>query len=392
MPRSDIKAAYARLERQLGEGDFDAMIATASEALIADDAVAAVYYMRGFAYLRKDLPDHAIEDFNSALAIDPASADAYRFRGLAYKAKGQFDRAFSDDEKANELEATKGEPARTAERPVAGSLPKIMNLAYDRSCNLACPYCRVALYNPRKQVNHTEQIHTNLFAGGLPGVDRLVIAGNGDVCASRYYMDFLENFDAARYPGLRIKIQTNGLLFTRERWARIARAHGAIDWISVSVDAATPDTYRKNRGGDFNKLLECLEFVGGLRRSHQIKLFFINFVVQANNFREMKSFIDLGEKYNCDLVDFQAFEDWGTYTPAQFAAAAIQKPSHPEHQEFLAYLDDPKFANPIVSIYKLLDFMPEYIRKWIGQEDVISYHTVGEAIGQRGVPLRQAEV
>src|SRR4051812_20403770 len=237
---------------------------------------------------------------------------------------------------------------------LAGTLPKVMNLAYDRSCNLACPYCRTEIYHPKKQVNHTEEIHTNLFAGGLPGVERLVIAGNGDVCASRYYMDFLENFDATEYPGLRIKIQTNGLLFTRERWERIAKAHAAIDWISVSVDAATPETYKTNRGGDFNKLLDCLEFVGELRRTQQIKMFFINFVVQANNFREMKPFIALGEKYGCDLVDFQMFEDWGTYTQAQFAAAAIQKESHPEHQEFVAYLDDQRFASPIVSILKLL--------------------------------------
>lgn len=265
----------------------------------------------------------------------------------------------------------------------AGALPKIMNLAYDRGCNLACPYCRTEIYNPKRDLNNTATIHTNLFAKGLPGVERLVIAGNGDVCASRYYMDFLEHFDAEQYPQLRIKVQTNGLLFTRERWARIARSHSAIDWISVSVDAASEETYRKNRGGDFKKLLECLEFVSELRRAGTIKLFFINFVVQENNFREMKEFIQLGLKHSCDLVEFQCVENWGTYTAEQFAKVAVQQETHPHHQEFLDYLNDPAFANPIVSIYKLLDFVPEFIRKWIGQDQVISYHTVGEAIALR---------
>lgn len=271
-----------------------------------------------------------------------------------------------------------------------GALPKIMNLAYDRGCNLACPYCRTEIYNPKKDVNNTGTIHSNLFSQGLPGVERLVIAGNGDVCASRYYMDFLANFDAAKYPGLRIKIQTNGLLFTRERWARIEKSHAAIDWISVSVDAATEETYRKNRGGDFKKLLDCLEFVSELRRARNIELFFINYVVQANNFREMKQFIELGEKYSCDLVDFQCVENWGTYTKEQFEQVAIHHTSHPDHQEFLDYLNNPVFANRIVSMYKLLEFLPEYIRKWIGQDDVVNYHTVGEAIGQRDVVIQRS--
>jgi MoaA/NifB/PqqE/SkfB family radical SAM enzyme len=264
----------------------------------------------------------------------------------------------------------------------AGALPKIMNLAYDRGCNLACPYCRVELYNPKKDVNNIGAVHHNLLSHGLDGVERLVIAGNGDVCASRYYMDFLTNFDAVRYPNLRIKIQTNGLLFTRERWARIEKSHHAIDWISVSVDAATEGTYKINRkGGEFRRLLECLEFVSELRRAKAIELFYINFVVQANNFREMKPFIDMGEKYGCDLVDFQSIENWGTYTDEQFAAVEIQRPTHPEHQEFLDYLNDPRFANQIVSVYKLVEFLPEYIRQGIAQNHVISYHTVGEAIG-----------
>ena len=271
------------------------------------------------------------------------------------------------------------------------ALPKIMNLAYDRACNLACPYCRVGIYNPKKDLNNTGTIHANLFSEGLPGVERLVIAGNGDVCASRFYMDFLQNFDAGKYPDLRIKIQTNGLLFTRERWARIEKSHAAIDWISVSVDAATEATYRINRGGDFRRLLECLEFVSELRQAGTIDLFFINFVVQANNFREMIQFIELGEKHSCDLVEFQCIENWGTYSDEKFAGVAIHQPSHPDHQEFLDYLNNPLIANPIASLYKLLEYVPEDIRKWVGQEQVINYHTVGEAIGQRDIAIRRSD-
>jgi MoaA/NifB/PqqE/SkfB family radical SAM enzyme len=254
-------------------------------------------------------------------------------------------------------------------------LPRIINLAYDRGCNLACSYCRTELFNPKSAGYDVEAIHKNLFLGGLQGVERLVIAGNGDVCASKLYMNLLKNFDVQRYPNLRIKIQTNGLLFTRERWEKIAKCHSAIDWISVSIDAATKVTYRMNRGADFSRVLKCLEFLSELRRNGEIRLFYINFVVQANNFREMKQFINLGEKYGCDLVEFQCIENWGTYSDDRFAKIAIQHPSHPEHKEFLSYLDDEIFVRPFVYLYKLLDFVPDQIRRNHGNDDIVKYQS-----------------
>ena len=256
---------------------------------------------------------------------------------------------------------------------VADQLPKVVNLAYDRACNLACSYCRTELYDPRNEDHDFGPIHRNLISGGLQGVQRLVISGNGDAFASRSYMNFLQNFDVGSNRDLRIKIQTNGLLLTSETWKRIEKSHSAIDWISVSVDAATRATYALNRGGDFDRLLACLELVGELRRKDEIDLFYINFVVQANNFREMKQFVALGETYGCDLIEFQSIEDWGTLSNAAFKRVAIQDPSHPNHVEFLKFLDDPIFARPKVYLQKLLEFAPDHVRQKHRDEEAVSY-------------------
>lgn len=259
--------------------------------------------------------------------------------------------------------------------------PEIINLAYDRTCNLKCPYCRLGTHNSQEYINqHTARIHDNLFGESLYGTQRLIIAGNGEPFVSRLYMDLLQNFDHKKYPELKIKIQTNGLLLTPEKWDSIAQSHAAIDWISVSIDAATEETYKINRGGDFNRLLENLEFVSKLRRSDKIKLFFINFIVQANNYKEMKQFVELGLRYGCDMVDFQLLENWGTYTPDEFKKVAIHDKSHPEHKEFLEVLNDPIFANPAVSTCKLLEFLPDYIKKWIGTGSIIKYEDFGKHI------------
>lgn len=259
--------------------------------------------------------------------------------------------------------------------------PEIINLAYDRTCNLKCPYCRLGTHNSQEDINqHSVRIHDHLFGESLYGVQRLIIAGNGEPFVSRLYMDLLQNFDHKKYPELKIKIQTNGLLLTPEKWDSIAQSHVAIDWISVSIDAATEETYKINRGGDFDRLLENLEFVSELRRSDKIKLFFINFIVQANNYKEMRQFVELGLRYGCDMVDFQLLENWGTYSPDEFKKVAIQDKVHPEHKEFLEVLNDPIFANPAVSTCRLLEFLPGYIKKWIGTGSIIKYEDFGQHI------------
>ncbi len=261
-------------------------------------------------------------------------------------------------------------------------VPGIINLAYDRTCNLSCSYCRTGIHSSKQYlIENTARIHHNIFGEKLHGVQRLIISGNGDPCASRFYMDLLQNFDQKKYANVKIKIQTNGLLLTPEKWNSIPKSHSAIDWITVSIDAAEAETYKINRGGNFEKLLKNLEFVSELRKSNKIKLFFINFVVQANNYKEMKQFVELGFKYKCDLVEFQCIENWGTYSPHDFKKVAIHDKSHPEHKEFLKVLEDPIFTKPIVCVYKLLDFIPDNVRKkLITQGNIIKYDNFGEGI------------
>lgn len=102
--QAEIEGIYSTLQAQLAKGDFDAMIATASGALKNHDGVAPLHYMRGFAYLQKNMIDQAIDDFSAALKIMPTYADAYRFRGVAYKGKGRLDLALTDADKSCELD------------------------------------------------------------------------------------------------------------------------------------------------------------------------------------------------------------------------------------------------------------------------------------------------
>jgi MoaA/NifB/PqqE/SkfB family radical SAM enzyme len=232
--------------------------------------------------------------------------------------------------------------------------PRIINFAFDRICNLACSYCRATAFRPTSaDRNSIRLIDGNIFDSLLVGTERIILLGEGDPFASPFYRDKLRRYDWARHPRLRIKIQTNGLLLTRAMWKSVAASHVAIDWISVSVDAATPETFRVNRGGDFDLLVRNLYFIAELFAQKKLRHFHVNFLVQANNYREIPAFARLGKSLGCDLIEFQRLENWGTYTHDEYMRYAVHEADHPEHAGLREILRDPELTHTAIWLLKL---------------------------------------
>lgn len=235
-----------------------------------------------------------------------------------------------------------------------GTTPKVINLAFDLTCNLRCNYCRreaFRLSNAARQRIVT--IDSNLFESLSDHTERIVLLGEGDPFASPIYREKLQNYDWGCHPNIKIKIQTNGLLLTAAMWDTLQSSHPAIDWISISIDAATPSTYKVNRSGDFNHLLRNLDFIANLRALRRIKRFSISFLVQTNNFREMPAFVRMGKRLGCDLIEFQRLENWATFSDKEYKKRAIHQPCHPDHRELLLVLQDPELQHDSVWILKL---------------------------------------
>ena len=227
--------------------------------------------------------------------------------------------------------------------------PRSLTFSYDKSCNLACPTCRVGpIMVTGDAKTKAEQIQDWASGEHLKDVERLDITLSGDAFGSAVFFKFLRDFDASAYPNLRITLCTNGLLFTERNWDRICKT--AVDVVYISIDAATPETYAINRGGDFSLLLENLHFVGQLRTSGALKQFTISFVVQANNFREMPAFAALGKSVNADNVLFIQVGNPGVFSTDEFQRRAVHLPSHPEHHDLLEVLRDPKLDLPGVDL------------------------------------------
>ena len=229
-------------------------------------------------------------------------------------------------------------------------------VGYDRSCNLACPSCRPDFHWAKgSELDELWKVHEHVVGEDLSrlhGLEMLYVSADGDGLASPLYRKLLQSMDSSEFPNLRVRIMTNGIMFTPAMWEKLARIRDRIQEVVVSIDAATETTYRTVRkGGDFSVLLENLEFLARLRRESQLTGFSITFVVQRVNFREMPGFVEMGHRYGCNGVTFMRMMNPG-HVPED---AFVHEPSHPDYSEFRMILSSPVFDQRLVNIGAFAD-------------------------------------
>lgn len=236
---------------------------------------------------------------------------------------------------------------------ILSDLPSSFFLCYDRSCNLTCKSCRNGLIlfsdgiGKENPIKLNEKLMTDLFSKPTDRLINIKITGSGDPFASPAFKEFLENLDGDKFPGLEIELFTNGLLFNPRNWEKLVHIHKNIKLVSVSIDAASAETYRHVRGGSWSQLQSNLEFIGSLRKQNAIRYFATNYVVQTRNFHEAADFVRMCEKFYVDTINFSFVSDWNTWTESEFQEQCIWKKSHPQFSKLIETLQDPIFNSKI---------------------------------------------
>jgi radical SAM protein with 4Fe4S-binding SPASM domain len=134
--------------------------------------------------------------------------------------------------------------ALPAERRPTAPLPREVYLEVTNRCNLPCETC------PR---THTELERPADLAlsrlveivSALPGIDRAVLHGVGEPLLNPELAPMVAHLSER---GAHVVVNTNGTLLTERRGDALTAA--GLGELRVSVDAATPETYRRIRGAD----------------------------------------------------------------------------------------------------------------------------------------------
>jgi len=206
-------------------------------------------------------------------------------------------------------------PSQPEVSPVVRNFPRTIKLDMDRSCNLKCPSCREGIIIEKNSTKIDKQIEMfeQIKQWGLANPTRpliIVPTAIGEIFASHSGLQFLKSLIDYPHDNLKIRITTNGTLINRNQELLKNIGH-LIDSLSISIDAATPETYAIVRGGDWTELMLGLEFI----KSNITNRLNFSFCIQKNNYEEIEPFADLADKFGATIA-YQKLADWGHWSIA----------------------------------------------------------------------------
>ncbi len=133
-------------------------------------------------------------------------------------------------------------------------LPRILMIEPTNECNLRCPLCPTGagkLKRPKGQMSF--ELYRRILAELDGSLERLMLYNYGEPFLHPRILDMIAEAHRAE---IHTRVSTNGLVFLRGMDVRDLIASG-LDYLRVSVDGATEETYNVYRvGGRLDRVLE----------------------------------------------------------------------------------------------------------------------------------------
>ena len=174
-------------------------------------------------------------------------------------------------------------------------------------CNLACQHCWLS---PKFQSNSSTGGHLDydLFAlavnEGLPlGLSHVKLTGGEPLL----HPDLIKMVDLIKEKGLRLTIETNGVLLTKSL-AHYLKENSSLAHISVSLDGATPEIHDPFRGvkGCFDEAVQGIRFLVEAGYHPQVIM-----SIHDGNVDEIEAMVGLAEKLGAGSVKFNLIQPTG---------------------------------------------------------------------------------
>ena len=184
------------------------------------------------------------------------------------------------------------------------SLPVMVEIASTNVCNILPPCVQCWKHvDPQhgfinKDARHIPERFLTHLAPHIRLTEIITLHGAGEPLTCTYIFDAVQHV----HPLTRVGFTSNGLLLTDHNIDKILQSN--IHFIDFSIDAASPETYRKIRHNDFNRLLDNIKNLIKKRdetgRKHpEVR---INMCLMLENMSEIPAFIRLGKELDAAVV------------------------------------------------------------------------------------------
>ena len=179
--------------------------------------------------------------------------------------------------------------------------PTCVTFEITTRCNLACVMCPHGLSNGMLNKRDAPDALVESIIAQTPNLYSIHPTGVGEPMLADGFWRIVDHLAGRVQP--RLTFNTNGLLLTPRNVARVMAAPLAL--VSVSMDAAAPETYRRIRGGDFRKVTDGIRRLSEARAAlspDPERILFMSMVLMRENIAEAAAFATLAADLGMDGI------------------------------------------------------------------------------------------
>ena len=208
--------------------------------------------------------------------------------------------------------------------------PRHLHVILLNKCNLRCVMC--PYHSPKYTAQHTsgyfdarKAMDDSLFEkiSSYAGQHKISLQFGQieEVMLHPRIFDYIAQAKAAGVP--HIHLTTNGTLLTAKQGVRLAEC--GVDSVMFSIDAATPETYRKVRGRDLDELEANIAAFLPLAKRRRIAVT-VSFILQDEARHEREAFLEKWRRLGVDSVTFYVLSSFDPKNGEVMREGAIYEP------------------------------------------------------------------
>jgi GTP 3',8-cyclase len=195
--------------------------------------------------------------------------------------------------------------------------PIYMELSPSGACNQRCSFCALDFLKYQPKFLKTKVLKERLAEMGRLGVKSIMYAGEGEPLLHKDMADIIV---CTKESGIDVALTTNGVLMKPDLVARVMRH---MEWVKVSCNAATPQTYEAIHGarpGDFGHVMENVRAAVRIKREQNLKCTVgIQLLLLPENKSEVTLLAEMSREMGVDYLVVKPYSQHPSSTTRKYA-------------------------------------------------------------------------
>ncbi len=146
--------------------------------------------------------------------------------------------------------------------------PLYMEISPSGACNHRCTFCGLDFMEYQSRYLDADVLMERISEMGSLGLKSIMFAGEGEPFLHKRMVEIINH---TRKSGIDVAMTTNAALLNETRTNAIL---GDMEWIKVSINAGTANTYsavHRTKASDFDRVIENMSAAAGIRRAKGYK-------------------------------------------------------------------------------------------------------------------------